>query len=78
MKGLAKTVKELTRARDELKSAVNQDDSLRTIKESMDDVKKTVQSKVTELKSAVESEVEELDRDETTEIYSDESEKKKK
>ena len=50
MKTLGKFARELSKAKDELKTTIDQDDSLRSLKESMGDVRKSVKSQVDEIK----------------------------
>ena len=60
VKGLSKFVREVTKAREDLKETVNSDETLRSLKSSVDEVKEELQSRVHNVTGGIEKEIEEV------------------
>ncbi|MDB5038552.1 MAG: hypothetical protein JWQ35_2080 [Bacteriovoracaceae bacterium] len=72
MKTLGKIARELSKARRDLTKTIDQDDSFRSIKESVNDVKKSVSFKVSDLTSSLLDEKEKKEvtiEDEETRVH---------
>lgn len=57
LKTISKMMKELTKARDDFRETVNEDDELKAMKHSLDEVKKTIDDKTHLVKSQVEDQI---------------------
>jgi len=55
MKTIGKFAREITKAKDEFKQTIDQDESLSSIRESVDEVKNNIQKKVDEVKTQLSS-----------------------
>lgn len=83
MKGLARFMKEMSKAREDWMNTVRNDDSIREIHESVNEVKQSITKPLQQIKNSIEAEVHQYDRptlsevlDEMTEVYNEEDKSK--
>lgn len=62
LKGIQKFVREVTKARNEFKSSIDSDETIRSIRDSVDEVKKDVQGQIDGVTKGVKEDIERIKR----------------